>query len=366
MKTEEKLLFCTKSYTQKEMFEEIKKILLIPDLYNELQKYTEAAEPNKKKYLTKLKHKAYKEWHSDVRMSKDPEAERYTRCIGEALNIFKIIAENLDYFVDPISKNINIPEQEEEQDITLAEMQEKLRNSIDKIFEKAEKQTETVVVNEGTPYRDIIEEERDTKCWEASLYASIFYFVVGMLVSGIIIGVAEKAPVPIYYTISFIVLAFFAVVELICLIGIIPFSRYWFFSLNETFKEISLTTIEFGSAFFIKTLVGVENLLNKAILKSSKKEFILMALLLALAKVMFTLYIWAFKAITFTFGLIMSAFYGVALMIVGDKRFKNIVKEQTYYDGVADWYLYELFSKSEKDLSHEDKNIIYYFYKGYV
>ena len=365
MKKEKKTEFCTKSYTQEEKIEIVKKILLVPNLYNELKKYNETPDPNKEKYLTKLKHKAYKQWHSDVRTTKDPNAEFYSKCVSEALNVFTIIATNLDLFIDPISKNINIPEEQDNQDATFAEMMEKLRNNIDKIFEKAEKTTETVVINEGTLYRDIIEEERDAKTWEPSFYALLFYAFAGIPV--VLIGaIFENAPPIVANTISFILISLYMFIILICFIGMIPFSRYWLFSLNETFEDICITIINTGSTFLEKTIMGAENLLNKNIKKAleiNKPNKIFSSVIF---KLFFLFYIWSFRLMMFVFGLIMSVLYGIALMIVGNKRFKNIVKEQTYYDGVADWYLYELFSKSEKDLSHEDKNIIYYFYNKYL
>jgi hypothetical protein len=338
--------FCTKNYQKNEVLEEIKRILLMPDLYNETEKYIKSSDQKKETYLNRLKHKAYKQWHSDVRTSQEPKAEFYAKCISEAIETFKLICENPDYFIDPISRTINIPDEEPEADVVISEMQEKLRNAIDEIFKKCRQTTEATEINKGSLYSDIIDEEQKLRMWEPAIFALIFYAIASIFP----IGFAEQTI--LYYPVSILCSA----VMLICFIAIIPFSRYWLFSKIPYF-EIFVENLIYIGCFTIEKLVNFSaKLLKKQ--KSFTFTFIICAPVVLL-------YLWI-RLLVFIFSLIMFIFYEIARAIAGTKRFKSMKKEQTFYDGIADWYIYEILSKPKENLTDQEKQIIYYFYKEYI
>jgi len=338
---EQEARFCAKTYTKPEILELTKKILLIPDLYNEVEKYIKAQEPDRQTQLKKLKRHAYQKWHTDI--NKNPQAEFYAKCIAEALDIFELITKEPERFTDPINRTVKYPEEEPE--IPITEMQEKLRNAIDEILQKAEKTTETIEIDKSILYSEIIEEEQQSRIYDVSLYALIFYGIIGSFILEILKQNILHYPVAfIYYTLIFI-----------CTISIIPFSRYWLFKKIPYLEDIQLTIINIGSFLFQKFMNWVAlKLANKA--KTSKSPLLLPAILLY----------WWIRLLLFIFGLIMFVLYEIALKIAGTKTFKSLKKQQTFYDGVADWYIYEIISKQETELTEQEKDIIWYFYKKYI
>ena len=336
-----KINFCVETHSKPEVLELIKKILLIPDLYNEVQKYLTGSETEKETQLKKLKHRAFQKWHPDT--NKDPQAEAYAKCIDEALDSFKIICENPEYFIDPVSETIRF--QEEEPDEPITEIQEKLRNNLESILKKARKTTETVEVDKGTLYSEIIEEEQESRIYETGLYGFLFYGFLGAALTEI------ARQTPFYYPANII----WYIVAGICAISIIPFSRYWLFSKIPYLEEVQIIILNSGGLIFQKFM----NWTGQSLAKNLKPtNFIIMAPCLLLY--------WWIRLLLFLFGLIMYVLYEAALQIAGSKRFKAIKKEQTFYDGIADWYIYEILAKPESELIEQERQIIYHFYGEYV
>jgi|APSaa5957512622_1039677.scaffolds.fasta_scaffold10765_3 hypothetical protein len=333
--------FCAEEHSKPEILELIKKILLIPDLYNEVQKYLASSEAAKENQLKKLKKRAFQKWHPDI--NKDPQAEAYAKCIDEALDSFKLICENPEYFIDPVSQTIHFQEQEPEEPIT--KIQEKLRNNLESIFKKARKTTETIEVDKGTLYSEIIEEEQQSRIYEISLYALMFYGIIG----GIITGITETTL--LYYPVAII----YGIVLCICAISIIPFSRYWLFSKVPYLYDVQIIILNSGSFLFEKFM----NWAGQSMAKNIKpSNFIIVAPCIVL-------YLWI-KFLLFIFGFIMYLLYEVAFRVAGSQRFKAIKQTQIFYDGVADWYIYEILAKPEDELTEQEKQIIFYFYKEYT
>ena len=341
--------FCAETKSRQEVLEMVIKILLIPDLYNAIKKYTEADRQEKEKYLKRLKREAHKQWHSDVRTTKDPQAEHYSRCIDEALEIFKIIGNSPEHFVDPIKEEVEIPKEQAEPETSFAEMQEKLRNTIDEILKKCRKTTDTIEINKGAYYSDIIKEEQELKNYEPALYALLFYSLSIGLFLELIVAIAPFLAF-ILYPVSLAVL-------LICHIAIIPFSRFWFFSKIPFLDENLHYIINFGSIGFEKSIIKIGDMLSNL----GKQGLITLLLVFP-----FFVCSWISKMLMYVFGLIMLLFYEVALRIAGTKKFNSITKEQNFYDGIADWYIYEILSKPETELTDQEKQLVYYFYNAYL
>ncbi len=342
--------FCSVNYTKKQVIQEVKKILLIPNLHTEIRKYNKLSQNGKNNYFKKIKKQAYKKWHSDVRTTTNPKAELYSKCVFEALDIFKIIAGNPEYFTEPINENINISKEETNtQNISISEMQEKLRNAIDKILSQAKKTKEKVLLDKETLYRDIIIEEQENKIWEAPICAMFLYGIILLIF-------IKNNPTPefkILFTEYFLIFLLS-----ICFLGLIPFSRYWLFS-KIPYGESIVFPILFIGTLILEKIWG---LLDTATKNASEAKD---GLILLLCLLPFCIIAFLFNIFLFLFGLLMLSFYQIALSIVGDKRFKSITKEQIFYDGVADWYIYEILSKAENKLTDQEKQIIKFFFIYY-
>jgi hypothetical protein len=352
--------FCTKSYTKTEVIEEVKIILVLPDLHTTIEKYNSLTdEDQQKKFLNKkIYNQAQRKWHPDRwRYNKSnitsEKADFYSKCISDALEIFKIIAKNPDYFAKGTSENINFGDKEQTDDASLAEMQEKLRNAIDKIFEKAKKTTEEVVLNKGTLYRDIIQEEQSAKVYVPTFYAIVFYIILLM---------AELIRCPEMTPVSLIIRYFITFLIFICFLYLIPFSRYWLFSKIPHGELICGTIIvDLGSLIFTKLFLLFNKLTEKLGNSQTAGGFFVTMVILSINIQLIT-----FQVFIFIFGCVMWIFYEIALLIVKDKRFKDITKEQTFYDGVAEWYIYEMIAKPVSELTANEKQIIKYFYVSYL
>jgi hypothetical protein len=343
----EQISFCAEEHSKPEVLGLIKKILVIPDLYSEVQKYlTAGSEIEKENQLKKIKKQAFQKWHPDI--NKNPQAEAYAKCIDEALDSFKIICENPEYFIDPVSQSIRFQEEEPEEPITT--IQKKLRNNLESIFKKARKTTETVEVDKGTLYSEIIEEEQASRIYEIGLYSFFFYGFIGLF----LVDMARQTP--FYYPANIIL----CIITGICAISIIPFSRYWLFSKIPYLEDVQIIILNTGGFAFQKFMNWAGSFLTKGLAVSVIFSFGWLIMLPC------TLLYWWIRLLLYLFGLIMYVLYEIALQIAGSQRFKAIKKEQTFYDGVADWYIYEILSKPEAELTEQERQIIYHFYGEYV
>jgi len=345
--------FCSTEYTKEEVLEEIKKILILPDLHNAIKKYNNFSETEQEEYYKKIKREAYKKWHSDVRTTINEKAEFYSKCISEALDIFKIVASNPDYFTEPVNEDINFSEEKEQNhDVSFSEMQEKLRNSINKIFKQANKTKETVILSKGSLYSDIIQEEQEAKIYEPTCYAMLFYGLI------FLVHTSNTQPTPENLTVTY----FLTFLLSVCFLYLIPFSRYWLFS-KIPYAEVICgnVIVNLGSVIFMKIIQGFNKLSENNSKSKSGDSWVFDIFFIIIA-----LYLIMFRLFVFIFGLVMLVFYQIALSIVKDKRFKDVTKEQVFFDGVAEWYIYEIISKAENELTEQEKDLINHFYVNYL
>jgi hypothetical protein len=346
--------FCTKSYSKAEVIEEVKTILVLPDLHTAIKKYSSLSEDKRENFLKTIYRPAYKKWHSDVRTTTDPKADFYSKCISEALDIFKIIASNPDYFTEGVSENINFGDKEQRTSVSISEMQEKLRNSINTIFQKAKKTIETVTLSRGTLFKDIIREEQNARVYEPTCYAILFYSLIYTLH----VSSSGYAPTPGNLAFQYFIVSLMS----ICFVYLIPFSRYWLFSkipLGEVICGNGIVGV--GSFIFIKIIEVFNKLMQSTSKAGSNDAWVISLLMLPIAFMLIM-----FRMTVFLFGCVMWIFYQIALGIVKDKRFKDITKEQTFYDGVSEWYIYEMIAKPVSELSLNEKQIIRHFYESYL
>lgn len=281
--------------------------------------------------------KAKKRWHPDaIAWRKDAnETERYTRNFQQIESARGVVEAYLDgsYETGDRAKSGATHASREPADVireNAAEMKRKISAVWAEVkLRKYRMTVERVVVSAGHKVSDLLQTDFDDDIAILSVI-SLFY---GGLVFGLIAGAVGSGN----RFLGVCAESVFVAQILACVLGMLPLSRYW---LNERVQEAMLWFVNFGLRIFYWT--------ERRVRTDPWWAQLIVALPVLTALILKNLLL---RPMVF-----------VAKIVAKDRMVGVVVKDVSYYAGLADWYVEQLLTKSVDKMTEEELFHLSHFY----